>query len=380
MDQLTTAPQATRDARSASDSAADPPPARDGGGAMDLLGRWLDLSELERRVFLSLARELTLSSDLVETSTLELSERFQRLATLARAQIGRVDEISAVAKSIHVNGEVVPLDSAMRSVEDVLRKVIETILQVSKHAMRMVYALDDVSRDVVKAEKCVAQIEAINRQTRYLALNAAIEANRSGTAGAAFRVIASEISDLARATNEASAQVRERIGSVAAGIQSGHKVLHEIATLDTSEHIVAKERLSALIGGVMAQSRTFAVVIGDTATASAEMAGTIGQLIMGMQFQDRTKQHIAHVVDVLKTLEEGTVALQAESRAAFPGAFDARVLDAAQLHRLVERQTLGEVKQRLLNDLFDGRTEASEAAPPPRAETAADDGDDIELF
>ncbi len=341
--------------------------------AIELIGRWLELSELDRRAFVALARELTVSSDLVESSTLDLSARFQTLATMAQAQMGRVESIIAVAKSIEVNGEAVPLDAAMHDAEGVLRKVIETIVTISKHAVRMVDALDEVARDVAGAEQCVARIEAINTQTRYLALNAAIEASRSGEAAAAFQVIAREIKELSQATDETSRQVRERISSVSRGVRTGHDVLQEIANMDMSEHLAAKDQLHALISGIISQNIAFGAVLTDAAGASADIAGTIGQVISGMQFQDRTKQHIGHVVDALAALGEGTLSVQTATLAAFPGVFEVGAIDRDRLHQIVEKQTLGAVRQRILTRLLNGDDAGEDGG-------VHDAGGEVELF
>ena len=349
--------------------------------ALDLVRRWLDLSELERRTFAALTRELAVSSDLVESSTLDLSERFQTLAVLAQAQMGRVETVISIANTIEVAGQPERVDAAMRSVEAILRKIIETILSVSKHAMRMVYALDDVKRDVEEAELCVAEIEKINDQTRYLALNAAIEAARSGQAGAAFQVIAVEVKELSRATEVISQQVRTRIASVTQGVRNGHSVLREIATLDMSEHIMAKDRLDSLIAALIAQNQAFGSILGTTAESSAEMSHTIAQLITGMQFQDRTKQHLAQVIDGLNVLSDASLSMQQAAWAQFPGVFQEGAIDQDWLQRLIDRQLLGTVKQRLLAQLLtqgDGPADHANCA----SDASEEDGlaGDIELF
>ena len=349
--------------------------------ALDLVRRWLDLSELERRTFAALTRELAVSSDLVESSTLDLSERFQTLAVLAQAQMGRVETVISIANTIEVAGQPERVDAAMRSVEAILRKIIETILSVSKHAMRMVYALDDVKRDVEEAELCVAEIEKINDQTRYLALNAAIEAARSGQAGAAFQVIAVEVKELSRATEVISQQVRTRIASVTQGVRNGHSVLREIATLDMSEHIMAKDRLDSLIAALIAQNQAFGSILGTTAESSAEMSHTIAQLITGMQFQDRTKQHLAQVIDGLNVLSDASLSMQQAAWAQFPGVFQEGAIDQDWLQRLIDRQLLGTVKQRLLAQLLtqgDGPADRANCA----SGVSEEDGlaGDIELF
>ncbi len=368
--------------QAAAGSAAEPDPrlAQD-GPAVELLRSWMGLSELERRTFSALTRELTISSDLVESSTLDLSERFQTLAVLAQAQMGRVEAVISIANTIEVAGEPQRVDAAMRSVEDILRKIIETILSVSKHAMRMVYALDNVRRDVDAAELCVAEIEKINKQTRYLALNAAIEAARSGEAGAAFQVIAGEIKELSRTTEDISKQVRTRIASVTQGVHNGHAVLREIATLDMSEHIMAKDRLDDLIAALIAQNEAFGSILGATAESSVEMSQTIAQLITGMQFQDRTKQHLAQVTDALSVLSDANQSMQQATAAQFPDIFRAGAIDRDCLEKLLDRQVLGAVKKRLLTRLL-GQEDAQEEDAVCRAKDGENTGQsgDIELF
>ena len=369
-----------RDCRIAADMPASVPPAEP--KAIEVIRRWLELSELERRAFGALARELTASSDLVESSTADLSERFQTLALIAQAQTGRVTRIIEVSETITVDGEAVPLGAAMKSVEAVLLKVIDTILSVSKHAMRMVYALNDVAQDVQGAEDCASQIEKINSQTNYLALNAAIEASRPVASGAAFGVIAHEMKALSLATAVTSKQVRERMSAVANGVRCGQLVLQEIATLDMSEHIVAKDQIDSLIAGVIAQNRTFNAVLAEAADSSADMMGTISKLITGMQFQDRTKQHIGHVIDTLGVLADGTTAAQHATLQVFPGVFEAGAIDESQILRMIENQTLGAVKQRLLTRLLSGGA-AQDEEPMHIADHHIQDSPvagDVELF
>ena len=344
---------------------------------MELLRGWIELSELERRAFAALTQELCVSSELVERSTLELSERFQELAEIAQAQMGRVDEVITVASSLTVDGETISLDEALQSVEITLGKAIETVLFISKHAMRLVYTLEDVARDVSIVERCSTEIEVINQQARYLALNAAIEAARSGASGGAFGVIAHEMKELSQATGLTAIRVRGQVDAVSRGVQRGHVVLQEIATLDLTESIMAKERIDKLIAAISAQHQAFNMLLGDAAESSGKLTSTIGELVTGMQFQDRTKQHIAQVIDTLGALEQSAAAQQQASCAAYPTLVVPTQIDSSQLARILERQTLGGMKARVLERLL-ARAEDGQAANEPAE--ADDTGGDVELF
>jgi len=334
---------------------------------LDLLQRWLELSEIDRRSFSALAHEIESASTLVETSTVDLCDRFQSLVATAQSQAQRVNAIIDVTTSITIDGKPIPLDKALNSIEDALQSAIGTILYVSKHAMRMVYALEDIAKDVAGAERCATQIEQINVQARYLALNATIEASRSGKAGAAFAVIAQEMTDLSKATESTAHQVRERISSVVRGVSSGHLVLKEIATLDLSENILAKEKIDKLMHALMRQSAEIHDILENTSSLSTKIATNIADIITSMQFQDRTKQHLAQVVQTLWALHQRTEFLQKETLAIYPHLEEYKTIAPEQLRHIIDQQTLGEMKQRLLIQLLTGynltESAGSSAAP-----------------
>ena len=339
--------------------------------AQDLLGRWLELSELERRAFIAMARELVASSSVIEQSAVDLSQRFQNLAENAKSQMARVETVIAVAQSIKIDGQDFVLTDATQFIESILVKVIDTVLSVSKNAMRMVFALEEVAREVEDAEGCVAQLHNINRQTRYLALNAAIEAARGDANGGAFSVIAHEIQELAKQTDISANTVGDRITSVISSVRRSRAVLQEIATTDLSEHIIAKEKLDALLNGMIAQNTEFNAILTEAAGASAELSATIAPLVMGLQFQDRTAQQLMHVIEALGSLGEATELLQQATHDALPGTFKPGEIDQTWLDRILEKQTLGTVRKRFFAQLVSD-------APPVEEDTSSTG--DIDLF
>ena len=96
------------------------------GTAVELIGRWLELSELERRAFDALALELNASSERVERSTLDLSLRFQTLAAVAQAQSGRMAHLIKAASQLVLDGAPVAMNEALGSVEETLSSAVET--------------------------------------------------------------------------------------------------------------------------------------------------------------------------------------------------------------------------------------------------------------
>ena len=262
----------------------------------DLLGRWLELGELERRAFKAMTEELTGTANLIEGGTTDLSHRFRGLPESAEAQTARVERIAGIAKTINVEREAMPLSDAARLVEAALGEAIDTLTEVARQAARMVQTPDQVTVEVAGAEQCVTRMEAINKQARFVALNAAIEAQRAEGAGGTFKIIAHELKEMAHETDVTSRLVRERILAVAGGVRGAHAELQAIAGVDRS-----------------AQQRTRARL-----DASAGMAGTVSRLFTGAQFQDRANQHLSHLKEAVEAMGAATEALQQETREAVP--------------------------------------------------------------
>lgn len=340
--------------------------------AVALLERWLDLGEVERRAFLAMAEELTVTSDLIERSTLDLTARFRDLAAAAATQTARVERVAAIAKAVEVDGRPISMTQATGLVETALVDAVGALENVASQAATMVRALDDVVRDVADAEQCVARIETINTQARFVALNATIEANRAATSGGAFKVIAHELKELSLATDSTSKLVRERIASIARAVRAAHAQLKAIAGADTSGHAATRRQLDSVLAGMVGQNRALGDVLDETMESSAEMAGTIARLVTGAQFQDRTTQHLMHISDALKALGEIAESLQHETRGTVPALRDHHALSEALIHRLLDGQTLSTVRQRFFAKLVGGgaMAEAEQADP----------GGDVELF
>lgn len=352
----------------APDSHDAPPP------VAALLRQWVNLSELERGVFAALCGEVASVSTLIETRVSALSDEFRALADLATAQTDGVANVVTSASSVSIDGERMPLEQVTATVGSVLVDVVNTILTLSKHAMAMVYALQSASDEVARSDEVIRRIEAINRQTRYLALNALIEATRAGEHGRGFAVVAHEVRGLAGATDELAVALRRQIGGIARSVENGHAMLHEIATLDLSPHLDAKERLAKMMMALTEQNRELGVAL----AATAERARTIGQgvsrIIMGVQFQDRAAQCLAHVNQTLESL--AAIGTDLRARTERDGQVGATAPPQAWLDRVLAGHTLAEVRDRFAR-LADGGDAGAIAAP---ATPPADAGGSIELF
>ncbi|HEY0330890.1 MAG TPA: methyl-accepting chemotaxis protein [Rhodopseudomonas sp.] len=344
----------------------------------ELLQRWMSLAQMQQRVIHALAGEVARTSGFVESEADALSGRFRRLAVSAQQQTARVDSLTSLAKGVEVAGRVVPIHEVTQLLDGTLSDVVSKILMLSKDSMSMVYALDELNANVMRVEKCMEQLTAINGTTNMLALNARIEAERAGDAGAAFRIVANEVRELSKTTQLLSSDMNRQLKAVTEGIASGHATLKRVATIDMSENVLAKERLEVILAALQHRGDALETIVADAVTEAAVISADVDAMVTGIQFQDRTKQRLEHVVDTLQVIAEAIDDVKHATTAALPELMASSTPDHAWVKQLLERYTLSEMRERFVAELIDGKPVAW-PEDSPNSNTAAASGS-IELF
>ncbi|RJF83381.1 methyl-accepting chemotaxis protein [Azospirillum cavernae] len=346
----------------------------------DLLSTWMGFADVQRRTLGVVQTELARTSQHVEDATLDLSARFRILAEKAMEQSERVAQIVAVAGTVRIDDEQVPLDQLVVGMQDMITDMVSNIVTLSRHAMSMVYLLDDVQKDVVELEKSIGDIDVINRQTNFLALNATIEASRAGEAGRTFAVVAQEVRHLSHSTGDLAKRMRSKITAVVKGVRNGHEILRQIANTDMSPQMLAKERVDKTMDSLVEQTTHFQSVLETAASVSADMSSTIARVITGMQFQDLTKQRIEGINDSLAIMSAGLDELEGQIRAEVPSSIGARE-PQEWLNSLLNRFTLSEMRGRFVRKLLLEGTALDENGVLDVDVSHSDSaGGDIELF
>jgi methyl-accepting chemotaxis protein len=355
--------------------AGDPAPKPD--GALKILERWMALAMVQHKVIGTLRAELRQVAGTVETAASDLSERFQSLAISARGQTSRVDRLVALAQDVDLSGGALSMEDITESLQTLHRNVVSQLVHLSEHSMMVVYALSDVAKNLDKADGCIADIGAINRQTNLLALNAKIEAVRAGDAGRAFQVVADEVRELSGATKQLAETMQTQIGAIAAGIRSSDATLKKVAVVDMTTNIMTKDKLDQIVDALVRRNGMISSVAAEAVREAEAITESIGGIVTGVQFQDRTSQTLQHVDDALMFIEEAVKDLEEET--ADSCSQMGRVsLDTEWLKRLAARYTLGDMQARLIAHAFnegEGAQQTGAAVPPHQQDQGS-----IELF
>ncbi|WP_339079075.1 methyl-accepting chemotaxis protein [Pseudomonas sp. TMP9] len=185
------------------------------------------------------ARNTADQSALIANQTSDgMQQQYREVDQVATA----FQEMSATAQDVAHNAAQAAeaartADQASREGIDVIAQTTSSIELLSKEmsvAMQEVEGLADSSE---KIGSVLEVIRSIAEQTNLLALNAAIEAARAGEAGRGFAVVADEVRNLAKRTQDSVEEIRQ----VIEGLQSGTK---EVVSTMHSSHRQAQGSVS----------------------------------------------------------------------------------------------------------------------------------------
>ncbi len=354
------------------DAAAAPHP------ASAILQRWLGLSFVQRRALEALIAEIRIVSDYVESNISDVTGRFQNIVQATREQSATVQHLVTSVQAVEVEGSTISLGDVAADLGDTLSALIEKIMFLSSRGASMVHGLDDVLGQLRSVESSVGQIDRINRQTNLLALNAKIEAARAGEAGRGFAVVADEVRELAKEVDSLAAVIRQQTEAISAGLRTSYGMLREVAAIDMSdENLKANARIKTVMRCLVEQNARFAEVLQRTAASTEAISNDISAAVVGMQFQDRTKQRLENVGAALAVLSGALQDMRSSSAAEVQADHVESDVDHGWLNRMIDQCTLGEMRKRFVAHILE-----PDASAPPDETSAAHNRPQstIELF
>ncbi|AYC34291.1 methyl-accepting chemotaxis protein [Pseudomonas cavernae] len=173
----------------------------------------------------------------VATAMNEMSATAQEVARSAAAAVGSAQS---------VNQETV-------SGRALVESQVGSIQRLASEIDQSVAVINQLASDSASISQVLDVIKGIAEQTNLLALNAAIEAARAGEQGRGFAVVADEVRNLAKRTQQSTEEIEKMIAKLQGGVGAAVKTMsvsHQMADGTVSESGKVQQALENILGAV----------------------------------------------------------------------------------------------------------------------------------
>ncbi len=244
---------------------------------------------------------------------------------------------------------------------------VSSIQSMSEGSLHLVDSMNSMNENINSVQNLLGEIDGISKQTNLLALNAAIEAARAGEAGRGFAVVADEVRALSGRSADFSSQIRENYHQILATMNEAKSTIGKLASSDLDLTLTSQNRMEELMSELESQNSLVSHKLADISDISTVIQASVDQSLLGLQFEDMTKQLLTHM----------------SSRIAVVKSF----IDAISLFRqdfsLAQRADLEESTEQHLKKLSDAMDIAHQLSEQtlnnPVTQDSMDDGE-IEFF
>ncbi|WP_028240179.1 methyl-accepting chemotaxis protein [Stutzerimonas azotifigens] len=234
-------------------------------------------------------------------------------------QRGRIEQVATAMNQMSATANEVAgsaaaaVDSARRVNDETAsgRQLVEAqvsgIQRLAGEIDQSVSVINRLAGDSAAISQVLDVIKGIAEQTNLLALNAAIEAARAGEQGRGFAVVADEVRNLARRTQQSTEEIEQMIGRVQDGVDAAVRTMHAShqmteATVSQSAQVrQALENILEAVGSIVGQSQQIAAAAEQQTAVAHDIDGNIVAI---NQAGERTAEGAGHTEQASRELSQ----------------------------------------------------------------------------
>jgi methyl-accepting chemotaxis protein len=237
----------------------------------------------------------------IETSVVEVCNSFEAIAERSKATVKRT--AGFLGRSEATSG-VRSFESLIQSCGGTMLKIMESTAEAGEISLRAIERIEQMEKASQQIAIALRQLEHIDTGNKILALNARIEAAHSGSMGAGFAAVAVELASQTAKSRAVVAQVGELAGNLRGLAEFTLEDLRQMSGKDQERVEQCRREVDESLRELHGAHGEMKAMLSEMTEDGALLSNEIGSAVRGLQFQDRTNQRIAHVVEDLDTLQE----------------------------------------------------------------------------
>ncbi|WP_022940203.1 methyl-accepting chemotaxis protein [Psychromonas hadalis] len=268
-----------------------------------------DIKKKEVAELTEVAEHLGICMEIINDSMEEEFGQIEQLATAMNEMTATVREVAANASS--ASASTTEASDVAQEGSQFVNATIATINSLSSNIGASSDAVNNVELKVEGIGSVVDTIRSISEQTNLLALNAAIEAARAGEAGRGFAVVADEVRNLAKRTQDATVEIQGMIEQLQKSAQEAVTLMGQsVKEADTGVDQVTQA--GTKLSGIVEKVHHISDMNYQIASAAEEQTTVAADINENLEL---VKEVVEGSVTVLKEVTEMADAITAHAKA-----------------------------------------------------------------
>jgi methyl-accepting chemotaxis protein len=248
-----------------------------------------------------MSKQLQSTSQQIEDSVVEVCKSFHGIAERANSTTDRTRNfMNSEGKGSSRRKSFAGLIS---DCGDTLVKILHTTEQAGEVSRSAIDRIQEMDRASEKISAALEKLDRIAHENKMLAMNARIEAAHAGALGAGFSVVAVEVVAQTERAQQVTTQVSDLIVSLRALAETTVQDLQRINERDSVRLDQCKNEVEDSLRNMQAAHGEMETMLASMTEEGVLLANDISSAVRGLQFQDRTSQQMAHIVEDLDTLQ-----------------------------------------------------------------------------
>jgi methyl-accepting chemotaxis protein len=250
--------------------------------------------------FSRMSEQLKQTSSQIENSVIDVCNSFQGIAQRARETVDRTKGF--LGRDGEGSSDKRTFEGLIENCSGTLVKILKVTEEAGEMSRRAVERIREMDKASESINAAVQQLERIAVGNKILALNARIEAARAGRYGAGFAVVAMEVISQTDKSQKVNALVSGLIKNLRSLAGSTLDDLNRMNVEDQQRVEQCKHEVDESLRDMQGAHGEMKKMLTGMTDEGALLANDIGAAVRGLQFQDRTNQRIAHVIEDLGVL------------------------------------------------------------------------------